>query len=133
MEIQSLQKEWQLLQVASDNYEKYALLIKLLAFVLFVWVYLHAAFSLFIAIILAAIWLQEGIWKTFQARNDERILAIEKALKAKENEFDAFQLHSEFSRNRPGVISLITAYITNALKPTVAFPYVFLIPLSFWV
>ena len=38
-----------------------------------------------------------------------------------------FQLHTQWLAARPGAAGLLRDYISNALRPTVAYPYVVLI------
>lgn len=120
-----LVKEWQSLHKSHEVYEQYALIIKLfsVAMTLFSLVFYHE--NPIIILILAILWLQEGIWKTYQARTCLRIEFIEQALI--ENNGVAFQFYSQWANNRPNAAGLILEYIKNSLKPTVIFPYVPLI------
>jgi hypothetical protein len=130
---QALQREWITLQNNFEHYETLATIVKLAAVVLTA---LSASpllpWQAGIFCILT-LWLQEGIFKTFQARLDDRIVRVEQALSSSptvpvaSNCFDAFQLFSEFQSSRPGTIGLLMQYIKNALRPTVAFPYPFLL------
>jgi len=117
----SLEREWQTLQGDHERYEQMALIIKLAATLscIFTFGYFVLALS-----IIAVLWLQEGIWKTWQHRTAQRLMEIEKMLRSGSGE--AFQFHSRWDANRPGAIGLITEYISNSLRPTVAFPYVVL-------
>ena len=120
-----LVKEWQSLHKSHEVYEQYALIIKLfsVATTLFSLAFYHE--NPIIILVLAILWLQEGIWKTYQARNCFRIELIERALI--EDNLTAFQFYSQWANNRPSAMGLIVEYIKNSLKPTVIFPYIPLI------
>ena len=117
-----LVKEWQSLH---NSHEQYALIIKLfsVATTLFSFAFYQGSFT--IILVLVVLWLQEGIWKTYQARTSIRIELIEQALL--ENNLTSFQFYSQWSNNRPSPLGLVMEYIKNALKPTVLYPYVPLI------
>ena len=120
-----LVKEWQALHNSHERYEQYALIIKLfsVAVTLFSLAFYHE--SMVIMLILAILWLQEGIWKTYQARTCHRIELIEQALL--ENNLEVFQFYCQWSENRPSSVDLIMEYLKNSLKPTVIYPYIPLI------
>jgi len=121
-----LVKEWQSLHKSHEVYEQYALIVKLfsVAATLFSLAFYHE--NLIIILILAVLWLQEGIWKTYQRRTCLRIEFIERALT--ENNGEAFQFYTHWNDNRPNTVGLIMEYIKSSLKPTVIYPY---IPLMF--
>lgn len=131
MDNDALAHEWALLQQQFGDYEKYSLLIKLVATTvvgscaLFA---MHAA-PVIVAIV-AVLWLQDAIWKTFQSRVAERIARLEQSLAqpAGASEVSAYQLHTEFNaqRRQGGALG---QYLKQALRPTVAFPYAALIAL----
>lgn len=114
----ALQQEWLALQAQHERYEGLALAVKLAAFTAVVivadpWLSLP---------LLALLWLQEAVLKTFQARLAERLLAIERMLKA--GEVGApMQLHSDWLASRPSGLGLVAGYLKSALRPTVALPY----------
>ncbi|NOT68661.1 MAG: hypothetical protein HOP04_10150 [Methylophilaceae bacterium] len=89
---------------------------------------LNAALVCFVVLIL---WVQEGVFRTSQARLGLRILAVEQALKQAGKSADvAFQLHSIWLAGRKGITGLLAEYAASMFKPTVAFPYaVFLLAL----
>jgi hypothetical protein len=115
-----LQSEWVTLQNQFDSYEKCSLAIKL-----FVW-------SLLVVVIL---WLQDAIWKTFQNRIGQRLEVVEQAIQDNPHHVPEHLLHMgmqfnlAWSQSRPRAISLVSEYIKQSLKPTVAYPYVVLIAL----
>ena len=120
-----LVKEWQSLHVSHEQYEQYSLIIKLFSVALTLFSLAFYQVGLVSVLLLGILWLQEGIWKTYQARTCNRIELIEQALK--NNNLVAFQFYSQFAEQRPSAVGLIKEYITNSLKPTVIFPYVPLI------
>jgi hypothetical protein len=116
-----LVKEWQSLHNSHERYEQYALIIKLFSVAVTLFSFAFYQVTIVITLLLAVLWLQEGIWKTYQARTNNRIELIEKALL--ENNLSAFQFYSQWSKNRPSSVGLVMEYIKNALKPTVIYPY----------
>ena len=125
-----LAREWRLLQAQTGHYEKYSLLIKLLAVVLTALALRTAPSSAWTLPIIAVLWLQDGIWKTFQSRLDSRILQLEVAINGgDETATAACQLHTEFQRQRPKAMGLIASYLSEAGRPTVAYPYIALLAL----
>jgi len=121
---QDLIQEWKILHNNHEKYEQYALLIKLFAIAIsFIYLTSSIVSSLFI-LLLGVLWLQEAIWKTYQARLSDRIEQIERAQVDKQTiKFNPFQFYSEWSKQRPKGLSLVLEYLKNALKPTVIFPY----------
>ena len=120
-----LQQEWLALQSQHERYEALALLVKLAAFAAVVLVPDHA---LAVAV-LALLWLQEAVLKTFQGRLGDRLLAIEPALKSGEGGAP-MQLHSDWLAHRPRGAGLALQYVKSALRPTVALPYPLLMLLA---
>ncbi len=122
------QNEWAILHSDIEKYQRFSLIIKLFSILTCT---LSIAFSIntFVTIfIILVLWLQDGIWVTFQQRLESRVLVIEDSIKNLKNN-NAFQLYSEWQSNRPGSIKLLTEYTLNSLKPTVAYPYIALIVL----
>ncbi len=121
-------KEWQELHNCHESYERFALIIKLLAITLTVLLIVLVQPYLVTLLVLAILWLQEAIWKTYQARAGDRIALIEQALTDnkhnEKNSTSAFQFYSQWSNNRAGAFGLIMEYLKNAMKPTVVYPYV---------
>ena len=84
--------------------------------------------SAFIVLFILVLWLQNGIWQTFQGRLEKRVLFIEQKLQNINNSDDmAFQLYSQFQEQRFGAVGLVNEYCINSLKPTVAYPFVVLV------
>ena len=119
-----LHQEWLALQAQHERYEGLALTVKLVAFVAVVVVPDN---TLALAL-LALLWLQEGVLKTFQARLGERLLVVEAGIKAGEG-VAAMQLHSDWLARRPRGAGLLAQYVESALRPTVALPYPLLMAL----
>ncbi|RVU31616.1 hypothetical protein [Neptunomonas marina] len=120
-------KEWELLQTQVEDYEKHGLYIKLVATALVAIALLTAAgSSILMAAMIALLWLQEGIWKTFQSRLEARLLELEGMI-AGDKPVAPCQLHNQWQATRPGLVGLVQEYVKQSLRPTVAYPYVALI------
>lgn len=135
----ALAQEWVALQSQHERYEHSALLIKLTGVVLLAAGWAWAISDWGLAVLMAVLWLQEGICRTSQSRLGERLLQIERGLKTGPQDdpvhfqpdgMIAFQLHSVWQSERPGSMGLLAEYAGNAARPTVAFPYVFLMSLA---
>lgn len=120
-----LAQEWTSLQHAHEDYERSALWIKLAAvFVLAAGVAL-GVHELLIGVVLIVLWVQEGIYRTFQARLGERLQEVERLLRHGEPpEGSALQLHSNWLAQRSATNDLIGEYAASIRRPTVAFPHV---------
>jgi hypothetical protein len=136
--VEDLQKEWVLLHTNIEQYERYSLLVKLVAIFASLMMVIYSVNILTASLFLLILWLQDGIWKTFQKRLEKRILfienKIEKTPNAKSNESSeevtgAFQYYSQWENDRQGVVGLLKEYLMSSLKPTVAYPYVCLVGL----
>ena len=114
----ALHQEWLALQAQHERYEALALGVKLVAFAATV---LVPDNTLALAM-LALLWLQEAVLKTFQGRLGDRLLVVEAGLKAG-SDVAAMQLHSDWLAARPRGPGLIAQYLKSALRPTVALPY----------
>lgn len=126
MSNKDLSQEWLYHQSAYDNYERTAMFVKLFAFVCLILVIELQLPSVLGLLLLLSLWFTEAIWKTFQARILDRLLALEAAIE-KDQSLTAYQFNSEFLSNRKGVIGLIMEYVKTSLKPTVAFPHAALV------
>ncbi len=128
-----LAEEWLLLQSQHERHEWAALAIKLVAVLLFAFSF-HAGLTAPLpALLLAVLWLQDAIIKTFQSRLGDRLLRVEQLLRdATTGEGAAMQLHSAWRASRPRGAALLRAYALSACRPTVAFPYAVLIALGCW-
>jgi hypothetical protein len=125
----AIEQQWRTLHNNIECYEQYALLIKLVAAALTVISIQFSVSALFIIFVLGILWLQEGIWKTYQGRLNNAIMKIEILMSDKTNGDATVSLvnqplYSDWQSNRPNSAKLINEYISNALKPTVIFPYV---------
>lgn len=128
----ALVEEWTVLQTQSDAYEKHALYIKLVSIGIFSAALItnHTGFGM--VFLLAVLWLLEAIWKTFQSRIIDRILTVEGGLKTTSEPTDAelvypCQLNAEWLAHRHGFTGLIGEYLSQSIRPTVAFPHLLLI------
>ncbi len=146
MQVSSFASEWKTLQQQCDNYEKLSLTIKLVNVLLVAGCLLTNTSNYYLLILVLVLWLQDGIWKTFQARTEQRLLEVEQNIatqltasasaSASANESKLtqeqslsqlpFQFNQSFINNRPSSSKLIAEYIKQALRPTVAFPHVVL-------
>lgn len=131
----ALNTEWCLLQNQFDSYEKHSLYIKLVSVLVLVATLLANAPSIFIVLVLAVLWLQDAIWKTFQSRIEPRLLQLEQWISEQDeqdtnqsqlNQNRAFQFNSYYQRSAFTGIALIGEYLKQALRPTVAFPHIVL-------
>tara|TARA_B100000809_G_scaffold239660_1_gene261354 strand:- start:15 stop:443 length:429 start_codon:yes stop_codon:yes gene_type:complete len=125
---QLLVEQWQTLHNDHENYESYALIIKLVAITITLFALAFSVTSMATLLLLATLWLQEGIWKTFQQRTVNAIIVIEDKLALTETEhqkesIQPYLLYKQWQENRPATSALITEYISNSLKPTVLYPY----------
>ncbi|MBL8428496.1 MAG: hypothetical protein JNJ95_01215 [Dechloromonas sp.] len=128
--------EWQTLQENHERHEQNALLIKVSCLALSIAGLAGGLALSWIAFTILLCWIQEGIFKTYQARLSDRLLKIESLLGQTEPTEPPMQLHAEWASSRPGGGALITGYITSALRPTVAFPYLpmlLMLPLGRWL
>jgi hypothetical protein len=133
IQLSVLQQEWVTLQNQFDSYEKFSLLIKLFNIsitCLLLLVYNAGFWTLFVC---ASLWLQDGIWKTFQSRIGQRLEVIEQSIKSTTDNqqsqlVDAgMQFNLAWSQQRPSAVGLVIEYIKQSLKPTVAYPHVLLV------
>lgn len=123
-----LHHEWLALQAQYERYEALALAVKLAAFVAAA---LVPDVVLALAL-LALLWLQEAVLKTFQARLGSRLLVVEAGLNPGSGEggaVAAMQLHGDWLAQRPRGAALLAQYLRSALRPTVALPYPLLMAL----
>jgi hypothetical protein len=120
-----LGQEWVALHNSYEQYERGGLLIKLSSLVAAVsgWV-LGLNETLLIGLVLV-LWLQEGIFRTFQTRLGQRIERVESLIQqGGADKTQAFQLHSDWLAGRKGGVALLAEYGASACRPTVAFPHV---------
>jgi hypothetical protein len=127
-----LANEWQLLQNQFDNYEMHSLYIKLLTVTLFLIAYSLDRYGVVIMAVMLVLWLQDAIWKTFQGRIEQRLLALEQQLSSDEPTTitTPYRYNLNYLASRPSTTGLIKEYARQALRPTVAFPYLILIIIS---
>jgi hypothetical protein len=120
--------EWSILQNNFEQYEKFALWLKITAIVL-CFVSLAVVIDLLlVGVLIGILWLQEAIFRTGQTRIGEHILIVEKCYReGSEVPSNSFQLHSNWRANRGGSLGLCLEYARHAIRPTVLFPYVILL------
>ncbi|WAJ70080.1 hypothetical protein [Catenovulum adriaticum] len=129
MNSDALISEWTLLQNQFDSYEKYSLVIKLTSLIIFSGAYMVNQIGWVLLVLLAAIWLQDAIWKTFQSRIDIRLLLVETWIT--ENDYSqACQFNRQFAQARLSGFALIKEYIKQAIRPTTAFLHAILCSLT---
>jgi hypothetical protein len=124
-------QEWLALQGQYERYESGSLSIKLICIIVFAGGFVFGLSSMMAFAIVLIFWLQEGIFRTSQARLGERLLHIEACLNQELSVSQPFQLHTEWQKNRSGAIGLIVEYLKNSARPTVTFPYIVLLMLNF--
>ncbi|NTV69657.1 MAG: hypothetical protein HGA71_05860 [Azonexaceae bacterium] len=118
-----LGKEWQTLQDNHEEHERNALFIKLACLSLCA-AGLATGLPLFwISFTVLICWIQEGIFKTYQSRLADRLLAVERLLIQANAAPPAMHLHTDWLASRPGGSALLGGYLISAIRPTVAFPY----------
>jgi hypothetical protein len=127
-----LGQEWLCLQNQYDSYEKWSLVIKLTNIVLCCLLLASIDERYLVVVPVGIFWLQDAIWKTFQSRIGDRLLLVEEAIAAGDED-KAMQFNSQWLATRPGALTLITEYLRHALKPTVAFPHAVLVVLTVFV
>ena len=118
--------EWSVLQNQYDSYEKFSLVIKLTS-VLVVAILLGLELPMLACVLVAVLWFQDAIWKTFQSRMGTRLLRLEAFFADEQAQVSAeekpFQLNRQFEAKRPGTLGLCREYLSQAVRPTVAFPH----------
>ena len=141
-QVNNWQQEWQLLHNNYEQYEHKALLIKMVAVVICTISLITPLTTVQGMLLLATLWLQEGIWKTYQTRVGEQLLLIEVQMYTVANETELtkstekistktinqpFQFYTLWQAKRSGITGLVSEYLLNALRPTVIYPYAILI------
>ncbi|MFT5504226.1 MAG: hypothetical protein ACI8XC_001941 [Gammaproteobacteria bacterium] len=126
MEAREFKTEWCLLQNQFDSYEKHSLYIKLIGVFVLLAAEVSGVINIFILLILAILWLQDAIWKTFQSRIEIRLLRIEKFI-SEESKEPVYQFNSQYHKVRFSGLGLINEYALQSIRPTVAFPHIVLI------
>jgi hypothetical protein len=128
---EQLAQEWTTLQNNHESHERSALLIKLVAVVLFSGAWLAGLDPLVVCALVLILWFQESVLKTWQSRLAARLIGIEATFKRGPQSGDQpFQLHSQWLAQRAGLAGLLIEYGHSAIRPTVAFPYAALLILA---
>jgi hypothetical protein len=130
-----LQSEWVTLQNQFDSYEKFSLAIKLFSILTCCILVFALNAGVWSLLVVAILWLQDAIWKTFQNRIGQRLEVVEQAIQdnphhaPEHSSHMGMQFNIAWNQSRPRTIGLVSEYIKQALKPTVAYPHVVLIAL----
>lgn len=124
-EASALEREWVVLQGNIEQHERNALVVKLVAIVLFTAAILFSLAGPLTAWLIAILWVQEAMLRTFQGRMVARILRIEESLRGAAGQ--AMQFHTDWVATRNGPAGMILEYAASAIRPTVAFPYAVLL------
>lgn len=121
----AIAREWGILQRQHEHYEFVALGIKLFAVFLFAVALTLGLQDALTGLLMLVLWMQDAIFKTFQARLGARLLELERQLADGGGTSPglAFQLHTAWHASRKGMGGLLGEYLRSALRPTVAFPY----------
>ena len=125
---ESLSQEWMVLHNDIEKYERYSLLIKLASLFIVLFAFAFDISAIIAVLLIAIIWLQDGIWKTFQSRMSDRILLVERYIKQQANDDRdeiGFQYYSDWEKTPRTTSILVKEYMKNALRPTVAYPHAF--------
>ncbi len=144
MEIDAaLGREWSTLQNNHEQYEGHSLLIKLAAVAVLLGGSVAGLGPWLVVAVLLVLWLQEGIFRTFQSRLGARLLEVEAMLAETSERAERadptdpasasrhrFQLHTAWLAQRKGAAGLLLEYAASAVRPTVAFPYAVLVLLA---
>jgi hypothetical protein len=131
----TLQNEWITLQTQFDSYEKCSLAIKLFSILLCCMLVFALDAGIYSLIVVAILWLQDGIWKIFQSRIGLRLEVVEQdiqdnAVATQDNKAQVgMNFNLAWAQSRPNTIGLVSEYIKQSLKPTVAYPHVMLVAL----
>ena len=103
-----LQNEWNILHQDIEKYARFSLLIKLFSVLVCLLTFAYDLSTWLAILFILILWLQNGIWQTFQGRLEKRILFIEQQLQSNTHLDDtAFQLYSQFQTQRLGAVGLI--------------------------
>ena len=121
VEASALEREWVVLQGNIEQHERNALVVKLVAVVLFTAAMLFSLAGDLTAWLIGILWVQEAMLRTFQARMGTRILRIEELLRGAAGQ--AMQFHTDWVAARNGLMGMVLEYARSAIRPTVAFPY----------
>ncbi len=120
-------EEWCLLQNQFDSYENHSLFIKLTSIVIAGASCITGSAGILSAVIVMVLWGQDAIWKTFQSRIESRLLLVERSIVSGSDQ-KPFQFNSRYQQHRRSGMSLIREYLDQAIRPTIAFPHVVLLP-----
>ena len=127
MTTSDFKEEWCLLQNQFDSYENHSLLIKLTSIVVATASCITDYAGMLTALIVIILWGQDAIWKTFQSRVESRLLLVERSI-GDGSDQRPFQFNSRYQQHRLSGMSLVREYLDQAIRPTIAFPHLVLLP-----
>ena len=131
--MQQFADEWKILQQQQYIFEIGSLVIKLCnVFLLLLLIIFNITLVIGTSVLLV-LWLQDAIFKTFQARGETRLLILERSIEkniekceemgaaqsdlAQADSVEAekpFQLNQQFMKNRPTTLGLIQSYLQQS-------------------
>jgi hypothetical protein len=127
MKLSQFADEWTTLQDQYDRYEMCSLLIKIISICIVAAALMSNTHHILMAAVIVVLWLQDAIWKTYQARTEARLLQVEEALEQEQKlgstEQLAYCYNRWFLENRRSGTDLIKEYLRQAIRPTILFPY----------
>ena len=129
----NLQQEWLALHSSYEQSEHMSLFIKGFNLSVFIVLVIFQQPLLLSLSIIALVWVLEAIWKTFQSRTEARLLLLESLMRDELDDAQAFQFYSQWSEQRPNSKDLVHDYVTQAMRPTVAFPHAALLLLCLFI
>ena len=135
LQLTRLQREWVTLQTQFDSDKKCSLAIKLFSILICCILVFALDAALWPLLVVAILWLQDGIWKTFQNRIGQHLEVVEQAIQETPHHVTdhtsqlGMQFNIPWNQSRPDATGLVSEYIKQSLKPTVAYPHVILMAL----
>ena len=126
MQRKEYESEWLFLQNQFESYEKHSLYIKLVSIAALILFQVTESVSILSVLILAVLWLQDAIWKTFQSRIEPRLFQLEQCIRGDASGSE-LQFNTEYEKSSLSGAALIGEYVRQAIRPTIAFPHLVLI------
>lgn len=118
--------EWVTLQNQFDAFEKLSLAIKLVAVIIATLLALELKHPEVVVVLNSICWVQDAVWKTFQARFGDRLLVIESELSSGSCDGN-IHFNTAWEAKPRGFLPLISEYLRQLAKPTVVFPHIALL------
>jgi hypothetical protein len=85
-----------------------------------------------ILVLTSICWVQDAIWKTFQSRFADRLLAIESEVSNASSDAN-IPFNTVWEAKPRGLMSLVSEYLRHLAKPTVVLPHFVLLGLGVYV